>query len=255
VDRRRLAAGVHLDDAIPGLRSGPRRAAALSIAPPSLAAAQAPLDEIAGARRVCAEGPAAAVARAERMRGDAAVTEAGVLPNPSISVEHQRTLSGPSEDETVVGLSVPLGLGGRRFVLQDAAQARREQAFADAQASRFEAALAFREAYVTAALDEARLAVLTAQQTTLDALTATIERLDRGGESAGYDLLRQRTQARLHARLAASMRARATASRALLEAAVGRDLKRPPGYRVERGHVEASLTRARCGAAVHRSPV
>jgi outer membrane protein TolC len=83
-----------------------------------------PLDEVAATRRVCAEGPAAAAARAERLRGEAAVTAAGVLPNPSLSVQHQRTLSGPGESETVVGLSVPLGLGGQRFVLQDAARAK-----------------------------------------------------------------------------------------------------------------------------------
>ena len=87
---------------------------ALTTAAPSLAPAAPPVDEIAETRRVCAEGPAAALVRAERLRGEAAVTAAGVLPNPSLAVAHQRTLSGPSEQETIVALSVPLGLGGRR---------------------------------------------------------------------------------------------------------------------------------------------
>ncbi|XXY48518.1 TolC family protein [Sorangium sp. So ce269] len=197
-------------------------------APASSGVAAPPLDEVAATRRVCAEGPAAAAARAERLRGEAAVTAAGVLPNPSLSIQHQRTLSGPGESETVVGLSVPLGLGGQRFLLQDAARALREQALSEAHATRFDAALAFREAYVAAAAEEGRLAVLARQQAALDALSGTIERLARGGESTGYDLLRQRTQARVHGRLLASARARAAASLALLEAWTGEEVTLPP---------------------------
>jgi outer membrane protein, heavy metal efflux system len=198
-----------------------RGALALSIAFSSRAAGAPPLDEIEATRRICAEGPSAALARAEQLQGEAAVAAAHVLPNPTLVIEHQQTVRGPSDRETTVGLSVPLGLGGRRFVLQDAAQARREQALANARATRFEAALAFREAYAAAALDAARLDVLTQQQASLDALTTKIQGLARGGESAGYDLLRQATQARLHRRLVASMQARAAASRALLEAWTG----------------------------------
>src|SRR5262245_45772496 len=118
----------------------------LSIVPSSLARAAAPLDEVSGARQVCAAGPAAFLARAERLKGAAAVLSAGVLPNPELVLEHRRTLSGPNEQETTVGLSVPIGLGGRRFLLQDAAEAQRRKAQADAHASLFEAALGFREA-------------------------------------------------------------------------------------------------------------
>ncbi|WP_437979211.1 TolC family protein [Sorangium sp. So ce295] len=128
-----------------------------------------PLDEVAATRRVCAEGLAAAAARAERLLGDAAVTAAGVLPNPSLSVQHQRTLSGPGESETVVGLSVPLGLGGRRFVLQDVARALRERALSEAHAARFDAALAFREAYAAAAAEDAQPAWMRATGRKLDA--------------------------------------------------------------------------------------
>lgn len=193
-------------------------------AAPARALGAAPVDELTGARRVCAAGPDAALARAQRMRGEAAVKAAGVLPNPSLVVQHQRALRGPKEEETTVGLSIPLGLGGRRFLLQDAAQARRAQALADAHATLFEAALAFREAYAAAALDEARVAVLTARQQALDALADTIRALQKGGEAAGYDLLRQETQARLHRRLLQSMKAKAEASRALLEVWLGEEV-------------------------------
>lgn len=183
-----------------------------------------PIDELTGARQVCAAGPAAARARAERLAGEAATAAAGVLPNPQLVIEHRRTLSGPSEQETTVGIAVQLGLGGRRSLLQKAAEARSREAQADAHATLFESALGFREAFVTAALDDARVAVLAEQQRAVEALGVTIRGLAKGGESAGYSVVRQQTQASLHRRLLASMQARAAASKAMLEAWTGEEV-------------------------------
>ena len=174
--------------------------------------------EAEATRRLCEAGPAAVLAKAARLRGEAEVTAAGVLPNPSLVAEHQRTLSGLDEGETIVGLSIPLGIGGRRFLLQDVAAARREQARADAESSLFESALAFREAYARAVAEHARAEVLAEQQTALDELSSTIQGLTKGGEAAGYDLLRQQAQARHHRALLEAARGRAGASRTLLEA-------------------------------------
>jgi len=196
----------------------------LAMGPSALAHAAPPIDEATGTRKVCAAGPAAALARAELLAGEAAVVSASVLPNPQASIQHQRALVGPEEHETIVGLSVPLGIGGRRFLLQDAAAARREQAEATARATLFESALAFREAYAAAVLDEARVSALTEQQRALDALSLVIGQLAQRGESAGYALKRQETQARLHRRLLASMKARAAASRAVLAAWLGEEV-------------------------------
>lgn len=202
----------------------------LILSPPALVAGAGapPIDELTGARQVCAAGPAAARARAERLVGEAATTAAGVLPNPQLVLEHRRTLSGPSEQETTIGIAVQLGLGGRRSLLQEAAEARRRQAQADAHATLFESALAFREAFVTAALDDARVVVLAEQQRAVEALGVTIRGLAKGGESAGYSVLRQQTQASLHRRLLASMQARAAASRAMLEAWTGEEITLVP---------------------------
>ncbi len=191
------------------------------------AVAAPPVTERTGVERVCSSGPESRVARAQRLRGSAAVTAASVLPNPSLVAEHQRSLSGPTERETILGISVPIGLGGRRGILKDAAAWRSQQAMFDANATLFEAALAFREAYATAALDRAKVVVLTEQQTALDALSVTIEGLARGGEAAGYDLLRQRAQARVHRRTLDSAEARARASQALLEAWLGTPVELP----------------------------
>jgi outer membrane protein, heavy metal efflux system len=177
-----------------------------------------PLDEVAATRRVCAAGPAVALARAQRLRGAAEVTAAGVLPNPSVVAEHQRSLTGPLDRETILGLSVPLGVGGRRFILEDAAEFRRDEARTGAEATLFEAALEFRHAYARTATEHARVEVLAEQQTALDGLSATVQGLSKGGEVAGYDLLRQQAAARLHRALLESAKARALGLRASLEA-------------------------------------
>ncbi len=174
--------------------------------------------ELEATLRVCTAGPAVAVARAEQLRGEAEVTAAGVLPNPSLFAEHQRSLRGPSEQESVLGVSVPLGLGGARFALQDAAASRRVKARASAALTLFDSALAFRAAYLRAVADQARVGVLGEQQGALEALGKIIEGLAKGGEAAGYDLLRQRAQARAHRSLLEVARARAAASRAALAA-------------------------------------
>jgi cobalt-zinc-cadmium efflux system outer membrane protein len=184
----------------------------------SRAGAGGSLGEEDATRRFCESGPAFAIATAERLRGEAEVTAAGVLPNPSLVVEHQRTFRGLDERETIVGLSIPLGIGGRRFLLQDAADARRDQARADAEATLFESALAFREAYARAVAEQARAEVFAEQQTALERLNSTIQGLTKGGEAAGYDLLRQQAQARRHRALLETARGRALAARTLLEA-------------------------------------
>jgi cobalt-zinc-cadmium efflux system outer membrane protein len=206
-----------------------RLLAAVCTLAPCTALAADTIDEREATRRVCTSGPDQAAARAHRLRGEAEVTAAGVLPNPSLIVQHQQTLSGPAERETVVGLSAPLGIGGRRFLLQDAAAARRLQSLANARATTFQAALAFREAFAIASLDEARVEVMAAQQAALDALTAAMRGLTRGGEAAGYDLLRQETQGRLHLRALQSARGRAVSSRALLRVWTGADVKLASG--------------------------
>lgn len=197
-------------------------------APVRPALADEALEEIAGARQVCAGGPAEAVARAQRARGEAGVALSQVWPNPTFRVEHQGTVKNSNGEETIVGLSLPLGIGGRRFLLQDAAQARREKALADAHATRLESALAFREAYVAAATDQARVDVLAEQQAALDGLGTAVEKLARGGEAAGYDLVRQQMQGRLHRRLLQSAKAQAAAALALLEAWTGKTLTLAP---------------------------
>jgi cobalt-zinc-cadmium efflux system outer membrane protein len=192
--------------------------AAVSLCVSSPSHAAPPLTEAEGTRRVCSAGVDMRLARALLEQGSAEVTAVGVLPNPSLNVQHQRTASGPEERETIVGLSVPFGVSGRRGLLQQAAAARRDRAKADGAATLFESALAFREAYSLALRDQARVTILSEQQAALEASSKTIEGLAKSGEAARYDLLRQRLQARLHHAEVESARADALASRVKLEA-------------------------------------
>ncbi|MFL5404827.1 MAG: TolC family protein [Myxococcales bacterium] len=188
-----------------------------------------PLEEIAGTRRVCAGGPGEAVARAQRARGEAGVVASQVLPNPSLRAEHQGTLSNVSNgEETILGVSVLLPIGGRRSLHKEAAQARREKALADARATLFESALAFREAYVVAATDQAKVEVLAEQQQALERLGTTVAKLAKGGEASGYDLARQQMQARLHRRILESARAEFAGALRLLEAWTGTSVELRP---------------------------
>jgi cobalt-zinc-cadmium efflux system outer membrane protein len=188
-----------------------------------------PLEERAGVRQVCRAGVDSAVAKARKAQGDAAVVAAEVLPNPVLVVEHQRSLTGATDRETILGLSVPLGLGGRRWALQDAAQARRKQASLEAHAGLLDAALSFRESYVVAAFAQARAEVLSNNQAHLDALTAILQKLAKGGEAAGYDQLRQSASSRLHRQTLELTRAIASSARAQLQSWLEDEVTLPPG--------------------------
>lgn len=212
------------------------------------AALAEPLDEASGVLMSCRQGPAIAVARARAFEGEAGVLAAGVLPNPSVVVEHRRALDGAADEESTVGLSVVLGLGGRRFLLEDAAEARRRQALREAALTRFESALAFREAFARAAIDRARVEILTEQQGALDALTKRLEGLHRGGDSGGYDLLRETLHAKTHRRLLALATGRAAASRLGLQLWVGRPVELAPLLLAD---LAASLERGRADLSQH----
>jgi outer membrane protein TolC len=193
--------------------------------------------------RVCAAGPEAGVAQAIRRGGAAEVDASEVLPNPSLVLQHQQTLEGPEERETVVGLSVPLGLGGRRFVLQDAAEARRAASEASSDALLVGAAIDVQEAIAAAALDERRAAVLLEMQAAHEALDGMLAALTRGGEAPAHDRKRQRIQARLHRARLEEAQARAASSADLVASLLG-----APAAGLEPSLLSTSTSAAASGA-------
>lgn len=203
-----------------------------------------PLDEHRAARMVCASGPRAAIARALHTRADVEVRSARVRQNPELVAEHDRILTGRDSHETTVGLAFSAGIAGRRGLLEEAASARKSATRADADAGLFEQVLSFREAYVAAVTDRARVGVLARHQRVLEKLNEMIVGLKKGGEVAGYDLVRQESQVRAHRRLLVAARARAAASRRLLEAWTGRSVTLPETNLAELGGGSSVRSRA-----------
>lgn len=179
------------------------------------------LGEVDATRRFCAVGPEQALVAARRLQGEALVADSEVLPNPSLWASHGRVFGDVTEAETVVGLGVPLGVGGRRFVLQDAAAAQRAQLQLAAASSRIEAAIAFRRAYVTASMDAARMVIERRHQRRYRQLLAKLRGLQAGGERSAYDAMRLETEAELHLASMELSASRLAASRAWLAAMVG----------------------------------
>jgi outer membrane protein TolC len=197
---------------------------AVALTLPTAARAQG-LSEVEATHRFCEQSVQRVLSDAAATRGEARVADSEVLPNPSISASHERTFGAAAEHETVVGLGVPLGIGGRRFVLQDAAAAWRTQLKLEAGADRIDAALAFRQRFVSAAVDGVRVTVERAQQERYQALLSKLTTLAESGEGARHDRLRLQTEAQLHAVSITSLEARVAAQRGWLEAMAGGKVK------------------------------
>jgi hypothetical protein len=154
------------------------------------AAHAAPDEERAAIQELCRTGPVVFRARAAMLRGDALVGAASVLPNPTLVGEHNRSFTGPEDSETIVGLRVPLGIGGRRFVLDDAAEERRTASAADGDEILLTQALELREAMVRARAELARAEAAQRQHEKLVRLADTLAGLKKGGEASDHDRLR-----------------------------------------------------------------
>ena len=187
----------------------------------SLNATAQGLDEAAATGRFCRQGPDAAVARGRGLVAAAEQAERDVWPNPKLVAGHERVFGAEGENETVVGLEVTLGTGGRRFLLQDVAAARRAQRELEVVGERLQAALAFRRAFVRAAADRARLAVKQRRLGAYAALLAKLRRLQKGGESARYDARRLQLQAQLGAAEVARLQAQSASQRVWLQTVLG----------------------------------
>ncbi len=197
-------------------------ASLLCAALPAAANAQsAVLDtEAAVIRRFCAVGPTRAVADALLAEGRAGTDYAAVVPNPTASVEHNRSLNATEDSETIAGLSLPLGIGGRRFLLSDAAAERLREKRADGSARLVEGALELRELLARAVAESERSVVLGKQLAALEELGKAISGLKAGRESSAHDLLRHGLELEVLGTRVKLQKARAASSKARLAAYV-----------------------------------
>lgn len=176
--------------------------------------------------RVCRSGPALGTARAERDLGAADVRAIEPMQNPSLVLEHQRTLTGPNDRETTVGAEIPLPISGRRGLLRRAAEARQLAANARADVDLLQTALDFREAYALAVVDHERAAVMRAHQAALEELSVALKQLSNSGETAAYDVKRHEVEVRLHSRALTGALARAERSERRLHQWLGEGIGR-----------------------------
>jgi cobalt-zinc-cadmium efflux system outer membrane protein len=207
----------------------------------SSAAAAPSLDQRTLVQKACRAPVEQSLARAERAVASAEHASAGVAPNPRLEAQHLRTLDGPKDRETVVGLAVPIVVSGRRGLLRDAADARSREAEATLRALRFDAIAEAQRLFVRAVVEQARQDLLARQQGALDALAAAVAELARGGEAARYDSLRQNLEARAHRQSLVRARAQAAASRNALEAWLGERVAVPS---LEQSGLASSVPRA-----------
>lgn len=177
----------------------------------------AELGEVEATARFCEAGPEAAIARGRAHVAAAEVSRASTLPNPALSGSHDRSLNGPQDHETVVGLQIPLSVSGQRGLLKDAAAARLAQTQLEAAHDRLMSALLFRQAFVRAAVARARLEALNDQLETYRALTKKLERLRQGGERTPLDRDRLQVEAELSAAQATAQERDLAAQRTWLE--------------------------------------
>ncbi|NUP09299.1 MAG: TolC family protein [Polyangiaceae bacterium] len=172
--------------------------------------------------RVCTTSPLRARASAVREEGVAGAKAAAVLPNPSVLVEHNRSFTGSEDTETISGIEFPLGIGGRRFLLADAAEQRVAQKKAEAEAILIDGALDAREALIAAVAESNRSALMTAQHDTLIGIAATIAGAQKSPSRSQHDLLRQTVEVELHATTLSLQNAKTAAANAGLAAFVDR---------------------------------
>jgi outer membrane protein TolC len=178
--------------------------------------------------RYCAAGPVRARAAALVAEGQAAVDVASVVPNPTVSLEHNRSFTAAEDTETIVGVGFPLGIGGRRFLLSDAADERLDEKTSEAKALLLEGAFDLREALVRAVAERERTAVVEGQQKALAALGATLAGLKTGGETSQHDLLRHGLELEVHSTRAALQAGKTTAAKRRLGAYVDRPVDLAP---------------------------
>ncbi|MBL8739472.1 MAG: TolC family protein [Myxococcales bacterium] len=174
--------------------------------------------------RFCAKGPARAIAQALLAEGRAGIDYAAVVPNPTASLEHSRSVTATEDSETVAGISFPLGIGGRRFLLSDAADERLNEKRAEGNSRLLDSALDLRELIARAVADAERSAVLGKQFGVLEELGKAIAGLKAGSESSAHDLLRHSLELEVLGERLKLQKARAASSKARLAALVDGDV-------------------------------
>jgi outer membrane protein, heavy metal efflux system len=161
--------------------------------------------------------PAVAVAEGSRVAAaQAAADEAGVWPNPELSLERERLGSGSGRStETTLKIEQPIDLSGRRALRREAALQRVEATRMEQRERRFVLVNELRRSYAEALHGAELRAALTRWNARLQGTLELTRRQVEAGEASGYDRRRlerelQGARLRLQAAEADALRARET---------------------------------------------
>lgn len=176
-------------------------------------ATAAALDEKTALELALARQPfrAAAQGRIDAAEGEARA--AATLPNPSLELERER-IPGPggSSNDTTLTVSQRFDLSGRRAFARDAALARLGATRLEQENARRTLVAEVRQAFAEALHEDAALRARADWLERLRAAAATVDRLARAGEVAGY--ARRRVEREMQSAVARSGAAEAERLRA-----------------------------------------
>lgn len=166
---------------------GRRAAAVAAFAAWAISASGAELTEQEAIRRALSRP---AYAEMESGRADAArgaVTEASRWPNPVLSLERERMpVAGGRSNERTLGVAQTFDLFGRRALRVEAAEHRLAAAGHENRDRRVQTVAEVRRSFAEALSREREHQALAAWLERIEAASATVARLARSGEVAGY---------------------------------------------------------------------
>ena len=132
-----------------------------------------------------------AVQEAERqhlLAAESAVSEAGLRPNPVVSLDRDRTRAPAGDStETTWKISQTLDLSGKRALTRQGAQKRLDAVVAEQAAARQSMTARVRQTFAEALAGEQTRQAMLAWQDRLARAGATVARLASAGEVSGYD--------------------------------------------------------------------
>lgn len=132
-----------------------------------------------------------AVQEAERqhlLAAESAVSEAGLRPNPVVSLDRDQTRAPAGDStETTWKISQTLDLSGKRALTRQGAQKRLDAVVAEQAAARQSMTARVRQTFAEALAGEQTRQAMQAWQDRLASAGATVARLAKAGEVSGYD--------------------------------------------------------------------
>ncbi|MES2909506.1 MAG: TolC family protein [Pseudomonadota bacterium] len=126
--------------------------------------------------------------RQHLLAAESAIGEAGLWPNPVISMDRDQTRAATGNTtETTWKISQTLDLSGKRALLREGAQKRFDAAKAEQGVSRQALTTQVRQVFAEALAGEQTRKAMQAWQDRIAKASATVGRLAKSGEVSGYD--------------------------------------------------------------------